>query len=920
MSAANVISIEITTTDKAGLSKLAKDAVKAGKEIEEGLGKGIDAAERKTKQSADQMSTAFKGAIGGMTRELDKLERGAALSGEGMSAEYADALAKVRGDLVMVSAEAAKTGRNFDEGLSGALRSIQRGIGDLRPEISKIDKTFDQTARQVGRYLYQIERDAWQSGKGMDDAFTTASRSIRDDLNKIRAEAAKTGADLSSELGTALKKVSAQADQLHKSIKPPEKAKSGGGGGILGDLLGDAASVKGGALAVGTAAASFIWKGLQAEWKEDAVGGLLAAQTGAAQSAAEGLGDTAGRVFGDNFGDSIEEVGEAMHAVFEQKLINPDAASSDIQSVTEKVMTLATITGESFDAVARNSEQLVKTGLVGNISQAMDLIGAATEHGLNAADDLLDTVEEYSTKFRDLGLNGQQAFGLIEQSMDAGARNTDIAADALKEFSIRAQDGSVLTRRGFEAIGLDADKMGKMVASGGDSATSALRQTLNALQAMPPGVERSTAAVDLFGTKAEDLGDALYHMDLDNAADKFENFGGTVEEQMKKISDSTSFWDKLGRGVSNAASGLGEFLDYDVSDMLDDFPELRDRMEEVNKAQQDFDATGSTHALDDLKKKYPELSGAIDDYIEKKRQESGATDEATESNVEYVRSLQQIIDATTQQAEGILGLSDAQIAYNQDVADGEEAVKKFAGQGLTAAKDGFDLSTEAGRTMASALNDVADGSLNVMDKMQAQGATTVEVQGFVQQARDEFIKMATDMGMSADAANALANKLGLVPGDYRASVTVTNYEQSVARAQNMINLISRIPTEKLVNLRVNASGSGLGGHFFAGQEHGGVVTRPHWSAASGGQRHSSTLINEAGPEVAELPNGTRMLTAGATRALADSGAFGGGGGATHVVLSWEGSSDPVISGIMAGLRAEIRNSHGGDPIAALGQS
>lgn len=916
MGNANVISIEITTTDKAGLAKLAKDAQSVGQAIEQGVGKGVDAAERKTTKAADQMSTAFRGSVSSMVRELDKLERGAALSGEGMSAEYADALGKVRSDLAAVSEEAARTGRNFDEGLSGALRSIQRGIGDLRPEVQQIDKAFDSTARQVGRYLYQIERDAWHAGAGVDDAFSTALRSVREDLNRVRADAAKTGAGLESELGSALRSVQAQAAKLHESIKKP---KDDEGGGILGDLFGDVASVKGGALAAGGAAAKFIWDGLRAEWKEDAIGGLLTAQTGAAQSAAEGLGNTAGDIFGANFGDSIEEVGEAMHTVFEQKLIDTNATDADIKSVTEKVMTLSQVTGDSFDEISRDATQMVKSDIAGSVSSAMDLIGEAAEHGLNAAGDLSDTVEEYSTKFRDLGLNGQAAFGLIEQAMDAGARNTDIAADALKEFSLRAQDGSVLTRRGFELIGLDADKMGKMVAAGGEQANSALRQTLNALQVMPPSVDKSTAAVDLFGTKAEDLGKALNYMDLDNAADKFEDFGGTVDEMAKKISDSTSFWDKLGRGISNAASGVGEFLDdFDMSDVLEQFPELRDRLEEVNHAQQEFESTGSTKLLDDMKEKYPELSGAIDDYIAKKREEQSATDSTTSSNEDYVRSLQQIIDATTQQAEGILGLSEAQISYNQDVADASEVMKKFHDQGLLPAKDGFDLGTEAGRSMASALNEVADGSLNVMQKMQEQGATTVEVQGFVQTARDQFVQMAIDMGMSADAANALANKLGLVPGNYRANVEVTNYEQSMTRAQNIINRIAAIPADKQVNLRINATGSGLGGHFFTGQEHGGIATRPHWSAATGGQRHSSTMINEAGPEVAELPNGTRMLTAGASRAMAEAGMLGGGGGPTHIVLSWRPTGDRVIDGIMTGIRAEISERHGGDVLAALG--
>jgi phage-related minor tail protein len=835
----NVIAIEITTTDKAGLRQLGRTAHQAGKDIETGLSKGLDAAERRAEQSGNKMSSSMK-----------------------------------------------------DTG-------------------TKIDKTFDLAARQVGRYLYQIEREAWASGNGMDEAFSSASRTIRGDLNQIREAAAKTGDGLQSDLGAALKKVQEQADSLHKSIKPPEPTKKGSGGGILDDLLGDFASVKGGALALGGAAAGFIWQGLQSEWKEDAIGGLLAAQTGAAQSQSERLGNLAGDVFADNFGDSLDDVAEAMHAVFEQKLIDPAAADADIKSVTEKVMTLATVTGESFRDISRDGEQMVKTGLAGNVSDALDLIGMASEHGLNAAGDLMDTIEEYSTKFRDLGLNGQQAFGLIEQAMEGGARNTDIAADALKEFSIRAQDGSVLTRRGFETIGLDADKMGKMVAAGGDSATSALRQTLNALQQMPPGVERSTAAVDLFGTKAEDLGEALYSMDLDNAADKFDKFSGTVDDMARKVSESTSFWDKLGRGISNAAAGLGEWLDYDASDMLEDMPELRDMLDEINKAQKEFDTTGNTKALDALAKKYPEAADRISAYIDKKRDEKGATDDTTDSTQSYVDTLDQMISKLSAMADPVLGLSSAQMDYQSSI---DAATQSLKDNGAT-----LDINTDKGRNNKSALDDIASSSLSVADAMATSGQSVSEVNDFLVTARNQLIDTAMSMGMSRDEAERYANSLGLIPRTVFTNVELAanSAMQNLAAYQRALDHIPRVITTTTQVRGANIT-AGSGGHYYLGQEHGGIVTRPHWAAQSGGQRHGSTLINEAGPEVAELPNGTRMLTAGATRALAETGAFGGGG-AMNISLGWDGPTSGLVYEFAKGLRLFIRNEHGGDVVAALGQ-
>lgn len=912
----NVISIEVITTDKAGLAKLATDAQSIGRDIETGLGRGIDAAEQKTRQSANRMSSAFKGSVSQMTRELDKLERSAAMSGEGMSAEYAAALAKVRGDLGLVSDEAARTGRGFDEGMSGAMRSIERSIDGLRPKAAQLDKTFDSAAKQIERDLQRIERQAWETGDGMDDAFTGALHGLRADLTRVRTEGARTGAGLESEIGGALKKLREQANALGDSIQQPDvkMPSGGGGGGFLDNLIGDIPK-KGAALAgAGAAAGKFIWDGLQAEWAEDRVGGLLAAQTGAASSAAEGLGDRAGDVFADSFGDSVEQVGEAMAAVFENKLIDTSASDAAIENTTKKVITLSQVMGEDFNRVSYSAQQMVRNGIAGSVSEAMDLIGRAQERGLNASEDLLDGITEYSTKFRDLGLNGQQAFGLIEQMMEGGARNTDVAMDALKEFSIRAQDGSKLTSQGFKMIGLDAKTMGEMVASGGDSARKALDMTVDALRAMPPGVERSTAAVDLFGTKAEDLGNALYNMDLDTATDNFEDFGGTIDDMAQKISDAQSGWDILGKQISNASSWVGEMFDFDISDALDEMPELRDRLEEVNQAQQEFDASGSTKSLDALAKKYPELAGAIDGYIKKRREEKDATSESNSVVQTYIDTLQELIDKNTQASGDVIDASEAQIAWNQSVADANELAGKLGGQGLTAAKDGFDLTTQAGRDMAGALNDVADHANTVIESMANTGATTEDIQATVAGARDQFIQLATKMGLSDTAARALADSLNLIPGNYKATLTV---EQTAAMAnlaafQRALDRIDRSITVTTYVRGANITGSG--GHAFL--ESGGIA-QPRWGAESGGQRHGSTMMNEAGPEVAELPNGTRVLTAGSTRALGEAGMLGGGGGSVHVTLSLAGA-DRVARALMEEIRVEVSQQHGGSVQAALG--
>jgi phage-related minor tail protein len=106
-------------------------------------------------------------------------------------------------------------------------------------------------------------------------------------------------------------------------------------------------------------------------------------------------------------------------------------------------------------------------------------------------------------------LDASTATGLLVQGMQAGARNSDLVADAIKEFSIRAVDGSKTTSDGFKAIGVDAGQMAAQIARGGPEASAALDLVLNRFRAMPDPVAQSRAAVALFGTQAEDLGKAL---------------------------------------------------------------------------------------------------------------------------------------------------------------------------------------------------------------------------------------------------------------------------------------------------------------------------------------------------------------------------------------------------------------------------
>jgi phage-related minor tail protein len=190
---------------------------------------------------------------------------------------------------------------------------------------------------------------------------------------------------------------------------------------------------------------------------------------------------------------------------------------------------------------------MLKTGLAKSSEEAMDILVKATQNGVNKSEDLLDTMNEYGVQFKKLGLDGPHAMGLLSQAIKAGARDSDTAADAIKEFSIRAVDGSKTTAAGFKALGLPVKQTTEAFAHGGDIAAESFNSVLERLRAIPDPVKRSQVAVQLFGTKAEDLGQSLYAMNLDTAKQQMTGLKGATQQAANTAGQGASSWGNLGR-------------------------------------------------------------------------------------------------------------------------------------------------------------------------------------------------------------------------------------------------------------------------------------------------------------------------------------------------------------------------------------
>ncbi|WIM97708.1 phage tail tape measure protein [Actinoplanes oblitus] len=296
--------------------------------------------------------------------------------------------------------------------------------------------------------------------------------------------------------------------------------------------------IKGAAAVAGVAIGAALTAGVAQMLEQSKTSALLEAQLGAGTPAAAQAGKAAGDVYASGVVGSIEEANAAVKAALQNALVPPDASSAQIDAVASKITNLGAEMEEDAGRVSAAVSQMIRTGLVQSAEEGFDLLQKGVEGGVNKSQDLLDTFNEYGTQFRALGISGPQAMGLLSQSLKAGARDSDVAADALKEFVLIGASGSAKAAAGFKALGLDAKQMTSDIAKGGPTASAALGTVLDKLRAMPPSAQKTAAATALFGTKSEDLQAALNGMDLSKASTEMGNVAGAADRAGNALEES----------------------------------------------------------------------------------------------------------------------------------------------------------------------------------------------------------------------------------------------------------------------------------------------------------------------------------------------------------------------------------------------
>ena len=292
----------------------------------------------------------------------------------------------------------------------------------------------------------------------------------------------------------------------------------------------------------------------------------LSASTGATGAELEALGETVKAVYAQGLGEDFQDVADSMAAT--QKVT--DLTGEALEAATAAGLTLRdTFEYEVGDSANAASALMKNFGI--SAEEAYGLIATAAQNGADKNGDLLDTLNEYSGQYAALGLSADQFIGSLVEGADAGLFSIDKIGDAVKEFNIRAKDGSDSTADAFKSLGLNAAVLSDAFAAGGETANAAFFDTMEALNKIEDPLEKNAIGVALFGSQFEDLEAGVLPVlsDIETAAydgaDALDQINavkyndlGSAMEQIKRTAEVAVL--PMASMIANAMTDLGPII------------------------------------------------------------------------------------------------------------------------------------------------------------------------------------------------------------------------------------------------------------------------------------------------------------------------------------------------------------------------
>ncbi len=721
--------------DASDFKKGAREAQRALEDIRDALD---DVDEAASDVGGDELGDEFTKGARKATRALDDIEQGIA-------------------DVDRAAAQARAGARIGDDIRDGA-RDATRAIDDVGQRFADLEA--DAASSRAGDRLADGFRD------GARDA-ERAIAGIETSIGGLEAKAAgnRAGDRLAEGIRDGARKAEGAVDDIGASFDGLEQ-QAGAAGDQAGLSLTSRLSQSGvpAAAAVGAAIGTAVAVGFGQMLERESAALVLERQFDSGYDEIQRQTEIAASLFADAWGESMEEVAVAVGLV-EQQITDLGLASIDAtEEISAGALAIADTFGVDVQEVIRSTSQLLQNDLAPSATEALDVVTAGFQDGVNLADDWLESIDEYAQHFEAVGLSADDMFAIFREGMLNGQRDTDKMGDAVKEFRLRATGPIEDVADELARLGISATDFQTKIGQGGASARDAFRDVITRLSVLDDDIAQAQIGVKLLGTQFEDLGptglDALLAIN-----DATLDLEGRNAELAGSYTDTTSLLTAMKRTALDAFSPVGEVLRDNALELLD-YDNNLDRVTEAYGAVKE--------ATDEGNVSFVEAKAIAAEHVATLEELELAMGLATERGVEFYDNSQDV-------AEGL--------RFGREAAEGQAREQAKLADEVNKANRAAEAQEDAAREAAIALDEWKEATDRAFDAQDSLLGLTIDVTE-AQWAQDDALATYTStmetateeqragIGMTRDQETALNDAVLAVDANARALA-----EQEIAQRE-----------------------------------------------------------------------------------------------------------------------------------------
>ncbi|TPF97562.1 hypothetical protein EP30_01065 [Bifidobacterium sp. UTCIF-39] len=474
-----------------------------------------------------------------------------------------DKLARARKAVFEAASQVGKTGTEW---LGAETERLTARAVQQRQTLANADKNLETAEQRLAAAVEKYGTGSMQAATAAAKVESARSRQKTASDNLARTEndleqAQKAAKSATDQTATAMKNGASATDVLKKGMESAGNAASGiknkledATEGLRGWALGAA-----GFAGVGATIGAAISSGLD----QANLGNKLKAALGDEQAAAEAA-NVVSRIYADGWGESLDEVRDAVTQVKHTLRDLGDDSEENLETIASNALVLSDVFGADVNESVRGVNALMKWfGL--DATEATDLLTAGMQRGLNYTDELGDNLSEYAGRWGEAGMSASQYFSLLQAGTDAGAYNLDKVGDYLNEFLTSLSDG-----RMDDSIGRfssSTQQLWESYKNGGATAGEMLNAVIGDLKNTKNETERAAIASELWSSLGEDNAMGMI-LALGGVEDSYKDVTGAAKEAEENNRSIQQSWQKISRTVMQSVGKELAPLLADVADQI----------------------------------------------------------------------------------------------------------------------------------------------------------------------------------------------------------------------------------------------------------------------------------------------------------------------------------------------------------------